>query len=355
MWGDIVDSEMVVDLVGFIHQCRRTVVITVAREDLRKSVYFRQGAIMAASSSLPEDRFGNIMFRRGMITREQLTEALAEVLPGRKIGNILMARGLITGEDLWKVLKVQIEEILYSILLFDDGEFTIASYEASQVPTRTALDSQHVLLEGLRRKDEMRHLQGELPEGDIRLIQAPGDPSLRLEASEQVVFDLIDGQRTVEEALVDSGLGQFAATRALHRLLKAGVISKVSPGLSAEMTARPVAIIEAFNRAFERINQSLMGTPVADTVKAGFESFFADAGGDLQDLFAGIPLSTSGRLAIPYVVRNLNACEATNKHQLLSWGLRDYLRYLLFTAREWLPYEQVEALAAEVSMVVDGV
>ena len=37
--------------------------------------------------------------------------------PERKIGNVLLQQALISTGDLWKVIKIQIEEILYSLLL----------------------------------------------------------------------------------------------------------------------------------------------------------------------------------------------------------------------------------------------
>jgi hypothetical protein len=163
LWGDLCDAELLIDLLGFLHQSRRTTVITAVGESTRKSVYFRDGSIIAASSDQPEDRFGDIMFRRGMIRREQLDAALERVGPGRKIGNVLLDAGLIEASDLWKVIRVQIEEIVYSLLLMEVGQFTVARYDKGQVPNRTPLDTQHILLEGLRRKDEMLHLRDQMP------------------------------------------------------------------------------------------------------------------------------------------------------------------------------------------------
>ena len=354
IWGDIVDAEMVIDLIGFIHQTRRTVVLTIAQGDIRKSIFFRYGDIMAARSTVPDDRFGNIMFREGMISREDLESALAEVKTGRKIGNVLLSRQLISSDDLWRVLKIQITEILYSILTFESGEFTIAVYRADQAPTRTALDTQYVLLEGLRRKDEMKKMRLEMPSMSAVLTAIPSaNPSLQIEASEQRVYGLIDGRRSVREVIETSGLGDFGACRAIHRLVKVGLAAEETtvtdrPPLGA-LTAR--SALRAFNAAFLRVyaaldRDDLIGSPTT------IGSFFGEGSGEIGSLFHKVVTTQDGQLEEEPILSNVGS-DAPERLQLFVWGLRDYLRYLLFSAREALPYEEVESLAAEVAELVE--
>lgn len=358
MWGEVVDATMVVDLVGFLHQSRRTSVLTVVDGTVRKSIYFRDGSITAASSNQPEDRFGDIMFRRGMISRDQLDIALHRVGPGRKIGNVLLDQGLITGGDLWKIIRIQIEEIVYSVLLIEAGQYTVATYDPSQVPTSTPLETQHLLLEGLRRKDEMLHLREELPAAERVLAQTGYlTPSVQLDMAEQTTYALVDGRRTVGEVLKASGLGDFVATRALHRLLRTGLVGEavaLDPGEAGGGGSSVGAIVSGYNEAFARMHAMLASTPRGRNYQGGLASFFADADEQVAALFAGVQPIAGGRLPLEPIYANLKTLQGDDKIRSLRRGLREYLRFLLFVARECLPFDQVERLATEVRTQVQG-
>ncbi len=357
MWGEITDVALVIDLVGFLHQTRRTAVLTVVHDAVRKSIYFRDGSVIAASSDQPEDRFGDIMFRRGMIDRAQLDQALGEVGPERKIGNVLLQQGLISTGDLWKVIKIQIEEILYSLLLLDQARFTVAVYDPTQVPTRTALDTQFLLLEGLRRKDELQHLKESLPPPEQVLARTSLTTTARLEAAEQRLLGLVDGTRTVAEVFNESGLGEFGACQALHRILQLGLASEASttePGEAGGGGTTVGAILNGYNEAYAQVDELLRAADAAGRYRAGLESFFADADEEVAALFDNVNPGPDGRIDPQGMQANLKLSSSQDKLFVLRRGLSDYLRFLLFIAREALPFEQVEVLASDVRKRVAG-
>jgi hypothetical protein len=332
-------------------------VLTVVVDRVRKSVYFRDGSIIAASSVQREDRFGDIMFRRGMITRDQLDVALSKVKTGRKIGNVLLTDGLITANDLWKVLKLQIEEILFSVLLFEHGQFTVAAYDPSQVPTRTAIETQFVLLEGLRRKDELAHMQADLPPSDQVVARSGWTTTARLDPGEQRLLALVDGRRSIERIFADSGLGQFGATRGLHRLLQLGLVSKapeIQPGEAGGGGTSVGAILSGYNEAYARIQAALAALDAAHDYRAGLDSFFADTDDEVAALFVGVAPGADGRLPGPKLMANLKVSASRDKLFTLRRGLSDYLRFLLFVGREAIPVDAAESLARDVRDLVRG-
>ncbi|MCA9544400.1 MAG: DUF4388 domain-containing protein [Myxococcales bacterium] len=353
MWGDIIDGELLIDLVGFLNQCRRTAALTVVDGTVRKSIFFREGHIVAASSNLPEDRFGDVMYRRGLIERADLDAALAEVGQGKRIGNVLLSRGLISGSDLWKVIKYQIEEVVFSVLLVERGQFTVADYDPAQVPTRTTVEAQHVLLEGLRRKDEMMQVRAELPPLDRRLVRT--GTARAVGGVEAAVYDLVDGELTVGQVLRACGLGAFSATHVTHRLLKAGIIQAAAPTAPIPVEATPgtpvAAIIDGFNEAYARVHATVGDR--ADALRAGIDAdFFAEVDPRVAALFQGVAPDADGRLPADPLFLNLRVADVPDKVQVLRRGLQEYLRFLLFAAREVLPYERVEGLAGDVLALV---
>ncbi len=348
LWGQVDDPNLVVDLVNFVHSARRTAVLTIVDGAVRKSVYFRDGSVIAASSNQPEDRFGDIMFRLGMVSRAQLDDALQAVGPDKKIGNVLLGRGLLSSKDLWRVIRVQIEEILYSVLLMEGGKFTLAHFDQTQVPTRTALNTQHVLLEGLRRKDEMEHLKAQLPPANRRLVRTqPAADPVQLNDTEGRLFDLVDGRRTVADVMFESGLGAFEGTRALHHLLKAGVITVGEVGIDTAVDGglAVTAVVGSYNEAIGLIYKDLAAGGVVGLFRIGVESFFNDLTPDVAALFDSVVPTPEGRLPPERISSNLLLSRADDKLRLLQRGLNEYVQFLLFLARETLDFERVERLA----------
>ena len=354
----IEDPSLVIDLVNFIHTTRRSGLMAVTVGAVRRSIYFHQGAVIAGASNQSADRFGEIVCRMGLVSRDALDAALAEVGPDRKIGNVLLARGLISTRDLWKILRAQIEEILFAILLVDNGEVTLSHFDPEQVPSRTALNTQHVLLEGLRRKDEMEHLRGQLPPGDRPIVKTRLERNVTLNENERRVYDLVDGVRGVAEVLEQSMLGELEGVRVLHHLLKVGLVAEGAR--SAVPAPNPVGdgsfddIIHAFNSAVLRIHDTLVVAGESGLVALGVDSFFDEIDPEIAELFDSVVPAADGRLPTERIFANLKLSGVKDKRTLLRRGLSDYVQFLLFLARENLDFDRVEALAREVGEMLRG-
>jgi len=353
------DPAVVIDLVNFVSETRRTGVLTVVSGPLRKSVYFHQGAVIAAASNQPEDRFGNIMLRLGLVQREALDQALREVGPHRRIGNVLISRGLLSTKDLWRVVRVQIEEILFSILLVGQGDLTIAHFDPAQVPNRTALNTQHVLLDCLRRKDEMEHLRGELPPPDRVLVRHRHEAGVTMDANERRVYELVDGRRTVSAVCVDSGLGEFEATRTLHHLLKVGLVAAATQAQSNDVTiavggVSVSTIVAAYNEAIRLVEHTLREAGHIGLISHGVDTFFDDLDPALGELFDGVVPTADGRLPPERIFTNLKIAQSKEKMRLLRRGLSEYIRFLMFLARETIEFDQVERLDKQVQAQLLG-
>src|SRR5262249_60549314 len=77
--GSLADT----DLAQLLHRVRReglTGRLRLRRADMDKSIFFEDGIPVFATSNLPHDRLGDLLFRVGMFTRAQYTE-------GRRVGS----------------------------------------------------------------------------------------------------------------------------------------------------------------------------------------------------------------------------------------------------------------------------
>ena len=117
-----------------------------------KSLYFRNGNIVFASSNQKGDRLGQILYRAGEISRTQLEELLAAIRKtGKRQGTVLIERGLLTRETLGNAITLQVKEILYSLLLWETGSYAFHSGEQPRQRIPVAIDTESLVKEMIKR------------------------------------------------------------------------------------------------------------------------------------------------------------------------------------------------------------
>ncbi|MBU0553985.1 DUF4388 domain-containing protein [Myxococcota bacterium] len=344
--GELIDGDFLVDIIAFLQQSRRTIALTVSDGDVRKMLYFHQGDIIAVTSNQPEDRFGHILYRKGIISYQQLKHALAQINGERKIGRILLDDGVMNRAELWKAVQVQVEEVFYSLLRIERGQFSFASYDLESLPSHAALSTHELLMEGLRRKDEIKHILDQLPNASCVLQRNPKYNEGMLQRSERLIFRRVNGARTVEEMIQNPTLSEFETLSALRALLDKGIIEAHEPASTTDVCSVG-DIIAAFNEGFARIHAAILPKLKGEDYRVGMTSFFERRAPHIKPLFEGVTPGPGGRLPPEPLFVNLKVAHSPDKLKTLRDGLFQYLRYLLFIAQEVLPFTEVECLAAE--------
>ncbi len=107
--------------------------------DSVKRLYFRSGELVFAASNLIDDRLGEVIYRAGQITLDQLTEAAVQVNRTTKFGRVLLESRVFSSSQLWDALKLQVISIFQSTFLYD---FVYVQLEPGQhlSPTAVAID-----------------------------------------------------------------------------------------------------------------------------------------------------------------------------------------------------------------------
>ncbi len=180
---------------------------------------------------------GNLLLRMGKINKADLQKAVnIQQQSGRRIGAIMLELGLLTKTELAQYLKIQVEEIVYNLFSWPEGEF---SFQDEMKPPEDQilvnLDTMNLIMEGTRRIDEWLEIRKVLPEHN-RLLKPVQNPNLRgkeitLTADEYQVLMMIDGTKTYADLMENSSLGDFLTARSLYTLLNLGL---VQPGEKAE-------------------------------------------------------------------------------------------------------------------------
>jgi hypothetical protein len=128
----------------------------------RRSLYFRDGQVVFASSSDPRDRLGPILVDQGLITQPDLERASRLVKSGRPLGQVLVDEGILSPAQLYQGVSAQVREIFLSSFVETDGEFAFLegpTDESSQV--KLAERTRDLLLQGLKRLEQSEQRRGE--------------------------------------------------------------------------------------------------------------------------------------------------------------------------------------------------
>jgi hypothetical protein len=260
------------EVFQLIASSRKSGTLGIQKDDSIVMVYFKDGNVVYGYGPRQTFHLGQLLKERGVISAQQLEEAIgvqAKTENSKRLGEILISRRFIDRTDLERVIKKQIEELLYSLLGWQAGSFKF--YE-NQFPTdeeiTVNLSVENVILEGLRRIDEMNMVKETLPDLEavytISASQAGRERAVTLQAAEWNVMALVDGRRSVNEICKVSPIDRNETLKKLAQLKLSGIITKTekkerpsSPGLE-QMVNRLANLFEDYltektaNRLVER-------------------------------------------------------------------------------------------------------
>ena len=81
------------DLVWNVCRRRATGVLHLSARGTTKKIYVSEGRIIFAASSDPNDRLGEMLLREGIITLDQLEQAIVKLSSGKRLGTLLVEAG----------------------------------------------------------------------------------------------------------------------------------------------------------------------------------------------------------------------------------------------------------------------
>jgi hypothetical protein len=341
--GEIRSPGALCDIVTIISQAAFRGELLILDEDKTRSIYFDAGSIIGVATNVPAERLGEILYRFGVVTREQLDMALESAkASGKRFGEAIMELEFVTAEDLFPMMARQLEEVFYTVLQISSGSFYFFDrFDDKAVLHRHNLNASALLMEGIRRMDEMRFFREKVPSEDY-IPTATGASKKPPDALHEV-FTQCDGQRSVAEIGRRIGQLEFEVTRAVFQLISAGFVTVASP--------RPQgaeAITEVFNRALAEIHKR------CDAVRKGSElrdglTRFATGAGIYDPLFAGAGPSLDGTLKSERVARNLASLAGDDPDAWLIQLLHEYVGFAMFQAESLLPREIERALVTAVA------
>jgi curved DNA-binding protein CbpA len=207
--GDLVSMPLS-DVFQWISMANKSGELFIQHESEDVNLIFRKGKIVYASSNNPSFLLGQILLRYRMITKAQLIKALSIQKKNRKpLGQIFLENKFIDKKQLEKAISYQIEEITYYLLTWKSGYFNFREREV-QLNTSTEISVDALLMEGLRRSDEMKNMLRYFNDNSVITVINEDEDKI----------GLFDGEKTVKEVVYLKGGDYFSTYKLIYEGLK---------------------------------------------------------------------------------------------------------------------------------------
>ncbi|HID31826.1 MAG TPA: tetratricopeptide repeat protein [bacterium (Candidatus Stahlbacteria)] len=220
------------DVIQMICTSKKTGCLSLTDGTNFGTIFISEGKIMLAKLTPHKRQIGDILLQMGKITEEQLHQALdvQEKNRDKKLGAILIEIGAITDDDLRLPLKLQTEDAIFTMLLWNTGFFSFEP-DLHPAPDELMLDIPYegLLIDSARRIDEWKEIEDKLPPKETILVRKKSVVQLDLTEDEYNVLNLIDDKRSLDEVISMSPLPTLETCKAVHVLFTAGLIDAVEP------------------------------------------------------------------------------------------------------------------------------
>ena len=328
--GEITTPGAICDVFSLIGQAGWKGELVVQDGAATRSIFFERSHVIAASSTIGAERLGEVLYRYGALTKEQIALTASAVTTEVRFGEAAVKLGFISRERLFQLMGKQTEEIVYAVLLVGDGMFYfLDAYDESRLNARQNLTVAGLLMEGVRRMDEMRYFRDRIPSEQ----HVPGRAATRdaPDAALREVWAAVDGVRPIAEICRMVGLDEFEVTQALFQLVQSGHVIVHAPRPTG-----PAAVVALFNQAIALIFREVDAVDRGGEVREQLASF-ATGAGVYDALFRKAGPADDGTLIPDRIIENIAVLVgAEQAESTLAQWLYEYVSFAVFVAEPFL-------------------
>ncbi len=358
--GDLA-GFMTADVFAVLNMLRRSGLLLLERQGVRKQIFWQEGEVAFAASSAKSDTLGEFLIRHGRVTRDQAEAAHAQSGPDKRQGKVLVEMGLITPRQLWWAVKNQILDIVYSVFAWHDGRFGFHdSFSLPGEKIQLQVSTANLIMEGMRRIDEwprIRELirsEEDAPAAAMSFEMAKQE--INFELREADLFRLIDGRRPVRELIAQGEMDEFETLAALYSFQRAGIIkfagkaARVSGafpahGGEADDAAPLRELIGGYEALFKLLFTAMLAHLGSGEARGALNKVIATSLGD-SPLVHNLKFGDDGALDPNALLANAAELPQSRRLTEVDDGLGRLLGFCLFEVSKKLTREDKDAAFA---------
>jgi curved DNA-binding protein CbpA len=228
MTGELAEG-VVPELLRELYVGRRTGTLHLEKRDEKQSLRVRRGHIVNAHTTVKEERLGETLVRRGLLTEDEFARATEVALQSNKrLGQAFLELGIMDQSGLEDAIALHIHTLLAKVFTWNEGSFTFEEEEESPGELTLKLSTADLILEAVRAisdPDVVRYLLGDMD----RVLALSSDPllrfqQLRLSPNDGFVLSRVDGMLSAREVEGMIPLPPDEVRKSLLGLLSTGIV-----------------------------------------------------------------------------------------------------------------------------------
>lgn len=342
--GEITAPGTICDIFALLGQTGWRGLLSVHQGGITRQIYIDQGNALGVKSNEPHERLGQVLYRYGHVSEDELLQIEQHVGEGRRFGEIALDMGFVSKEVIYQAFRQQVTDVVVGAMHVSDGTyFFLDGFAETELSIRQAVSINSLLMDGVTRMDELRYFEEKIPTAEHVPSRVPNEAA---PAEEYLtVYEHVEGEKSVREIGRITGLGEFATTKVLYGLIQSKHIAIRPPS----MKGGPVAIVSAANDVMGAVFRRAQEAGVEAELMAGLQQFTVGAGVFYDMLFQGAGPDAHGKLDAERVAANAPmVAQGDDIEQSLRKLLFDYVSFALFSVGSTIGKESERALQEEV-------
>lgn len=345
------------DVLTFLDMLGKTGTLEVCHEQGVRHLYFDDGELVFADSTLPHESLPGWLVRNGKISKQAVEDARTAASEEARIVGELVKMGELDPSGLPAALRGLVLDIIYGLFDWEEGTFAFALTDQAhdeKVVLRTS--ASNIIMEGSRRLDEGRRIRQVLPHDDLYPALASGEApaSVKLADVEEELLGHVNGKRSIADLVQLVEHDHFTIVGALHALLTTGFVTVSEEparaeaaggnGLSGDEAETARGIVEVFNNIFAGIHSKVVGVK-GDSGRERFAATLKKQSFQKVGVFEGVSFSPDGRLPTDALLRNVATIEEEGRIQRLKGTMDRLLAQQVLQLDNSYPREEKHAVS----------
>jgi hypothetical protein len=338
--------------------------LTLRRHGTEKTVFVQEGRVIFARSTNPDDRLGEYLVCRGVITVEQYLRSVELLSEGKRQGTALIEQAAISPEDLVRHVTGQVQEILYSLFPWTRGDYEL---RVQSLPLGDMIvlniPIEEVILVGMRRLTQFTLVWQGLG-ASLNILYAPTGKAeailyrVSLTEDESAVYSQVNGKFDLAQIMSMSYVSNFEALRTLWALKIMGVIEPVDAlevareGPSEDYELEE--LIEAYNRFFI-YTYDFIAERLGELVDHITDRAVAQAGARFQKVLRDVKMHNHGRVEYEQIYANTAELDPQRRLNDVEQTLNELLFALIKLTRKELGAEDEQYLVEQLRLLGETV
>jgi hypothetical protein len=290
-----------------------------------RTLFFDKGNVLGAQTNVEDERLGAVMYRYGVLSKEDLAKVAAHTKRGARFGAVALELELITQREVYRCLRHQVEEISFAAFAQASGTFCfLDGFDAKKLVSHQVISARTLLMDGVTRMDEIRYFREKIPSAEYVPVRVPS-PAAASSAQYKQTFDAIDGLRSVAELGRLTGRGEFAVTKEVYALERSGIVT-IKPPLRG---GGALAVMLLANRVLEVIHSAADAAGKGRELRKGLASYTGGGSGTHGALFLMAGPRPDGTLDTDRIAENIQRFGG-GAERTLRRMLYEYVSFAIF-------------------------